>query len=300
MRGLRVAVAGVLSLALSGWLAPFARAGDSSEERTPLPMEGTITNPDWSEKPTGEQMAAYYPHVAQAVGLSGRATISCEVTEVGQTVNCKVLSEQPLGMGFGGAAVELAQYFRMKPMQVDGTPVGGAHVTIPIKFLMPQPPPLPADAPAQGPAPTPKALELATRIATINLHANDTDTLANEARTFIDREFAGQSLSEQEQAALDSFVAATVALLPQRVAALADRYASRLSETELADIDAFIESPSGKAWLAFGTGDAEGSQADYIRMTQTIMADVRARFCAKYPCLPEDAAPPSATAAAGK
>ena len=38
--------------------------------------------------------------------------------------------------GFGAAAKHLAPYFRMKPKTVDGQPVEGAQVTIPIRFSM--------------------------------------------------------------------------------------------------------------------------------------------------------------------
>jgi protein TonB len=49
-----------------------------------------ITQPDWLRKPTGEDMARYYPDRAQRMNIEGRATISCTVTANGTLSNCTV------------------------------------------------------------------------------------------------------------------------------------------------------------------------------------------------------------------
>jgi protein TonB len=95
-----------------------------------------ILNPTWLSQPDGEAMSRFYPPGAAAAGIEGAASIHCVVTINGTLSNCTVASETPPRQGFGNAAKHLAPYFRMKPKTVDGQPVEGAEVTIPIRFRM--------------------------------------------------------------------------------------------------------------------------------------------------------------------
>jgi protein TonB len=87
----------------------------------------TITNPDWISLPSGEQLDAYYPDLAQILELGGQATMSCTVTATGALTNCSVASEAPAGVGFGQAALGMSKLFQMRPLAVDGHPVGGGQ-----------------------------------------------------------------------------------------------------------------------------------------------------------------------------
>ena len=95
-----------------------------------------ILNPTWLSQPDAEAMSRFYPPGAAAAGIEGVASIHCVVTINGTLSNCTVASETPPRQGFGNAAKHLAPYFRMKPKTVDGQPVEGAEVTIPIRFRM--------------------------------------------------------------------------------------------------------------------------------------------------------------------
>jgi protein TonB len=97
-----------------------------------------ITKPDWARKPTADDMARYYPDRAQRMEVAGRATIACTVTAKGSLEGCSVVSENPADYQFGDAALKLSKLFRMKPKTLDGAPVDGGQITIPIVFQVPR------------------------------------------------------------------------------------------------------------------------------------------------------------------
>lgn len=70
--------------------------------------------------------------------VAGRATLSCTVTAKGSLENCSVVSENPADYQFGEAAMKLSRLFRMKPKTLDGAPVDGGQITIPIVFTVPR------------------------------------------------------------------------------------------------------------------------------------------------------------------
>ena len=102
-----------------------------------------ITNPDWMRRPTGEDMARFYPDKAQRDEIEGRATIYCTVTAEGSLSGCSVVDETPADYGFGAAALNLGLLFKMRPMTKDGVPVSGGWVRIPIRFMLPKAAPEP-------------------------------------------------------------------------------------------------------------------------------------------------------------
>jgi protein TonB len=93
-----------------------------------------IERPDWLKKPTAAQVANAYPERALMRDIGGTAKLSCKVTAIGAVRNCVVVSETPSEYGFGAAALKLSKNFQMKPQTVDGAPVEGASVTIPLTF----------------------------------------------------------------------------------------------------------------------------------------------------------------------
>ncbi|HLY80939.1 MAG TPA: energy transducer TonB [Caulobacteraceae bacterium] len=91
-----------------------------------------ITNPDWLRRPTQDEMIRYFP--ADSAGVTGLARIVCVVTTRGLLDRCVIDQETPSGHGFGQAALAMSSIFVMRPMSVDGLPVGGGRITIPIRF----------------------------------------------------------------------------------------------------------------------------------------------------------------------
>jgi TonB family protein len=101
------------------------------------PSQGrTIVDPDWSRRPNGSDVARFYPRKASDLGKEGTAVMRCRVERTGMLSACAILSERPRGLGFGKATLQMAPLFRMKAKSVNGRPVTGGIVNIPVKFVL--------------------------------------------------------------------------------------------------------------------------------------------------------------------
>jgi TonB family protein len=253
-----------------------------------MPLAGVITNPDWLLKPNGDDVGRAYPPIAMALNLDGLSSIKCRVTEAGAVEGCSVLSEQPTGIGFGQAAIQLSSLFRMKPQTIDGTPVDGTEVTIPISFRMAgDNAPPPSSAPG-GPPPSDKAVALARRLVTgLGIAQSLNQSIEMQVQQLRQREYAASSGADSS--AQDPAIQALADSFKTKSDILADRYsvalARQFSEDELAQLVAHFESPAQKLWLTKQASltqiNAEVYRAFYVEVT----ADARKRFCEKANCL---------------
>lgn len=100
----------------------------------PPAPDPVIRNPTWLKRPGASEFARFYPDPEMRRGTEGRAVLNCNVTAKGSVAGCRVASLTPAGSGFGEAALKLSRYFVMSPRTVDGQPVEGGQVTIPIAF----------------------------------------------------------------------------------------------------------------------------------------------------------------------
>lgn len=91
---------------------------------------------DWFGAPTAEDLRKAYPPRALAERRGGTAILDCAVAVSGRLENCRVAGETPAGLGFGVAALSLADKFRMEPALRDGRPTAGGRVRIPVVFSL--------------------------------------------------------------------------------------------------------------------------------------------------------------------
>ncbi len=95
-----------------------------------------ITNPDWRSRPSGADLARWYPSEAARNGVTGHAVIECRVAVSGRLEDCVAVSESPEGMGFGAATIGISSAFRMTPMRVNGQPYGESLIRLPMNWRM--------------------------------------------------------------------------------------------------------------------------------------------------------------------
>jgi TonB family protein len=103
-----------------------------------------ISNPDWVRMPKGAELFRLYPQAAAAQHVAGRTKAICHVLADGALDACVVMEECPRGYGFGRATLLAAQDFQMRPKTVNGVPVEGGTVMVPMVWTL--------DASARPPA----------------------------------------------------------------------------------------------------------------------------------------------------
>lgn len=115
-----------IAFSLAATFAMMVQAQPAPADRADL-----VVRPDWLKKPDADDLAQVWP--AAGRGKDGAATIRCVVNVDGLLNKCAVVSETPLGLGFGAAALLLTPNFRMRPALRNGKVAEGT-VSIPIQF----------------------------------------------------------------------------------------------------------------------------------------------------------------------
>jgi len=139
-------VAAVLTVLSPAALAPTAHADPAPTDAPPttvapieVPSPLTPMPPyKWLHRPSGQNMADYYPLAAMQQGVSGHVSMSCKVVPDGHLTACAAVAVTPPGQNFDYASLKLARYF-----QLDVTPKGdptliGTTITIQIGWLVPR------------------------------------------------------------------------------------------------------------------------------------------------------------------
>ena len=261
----RVLIGGACVLTVSGGMAQAQR----------------ITNPDWASRPDGQQVAEAYPPLAMQMGIEGRSTLSCTVSTEGRLRNCAAMATTPPSLGFDSAALKLSESFRMTPKMENGRPRPGGTVNIPIRFVLPE------DAigdggaaPVIGAPTSPAAAKLAARLAPLLTR----DLIARQdTATEIRLEAAG-GVDQQSMAARQAVSEGTRAAAPAWGAALANVYASTMTETELQAILDFQSSSTGRDSAIRQMRVSMAQQPFHEQFIEATSALARDKFCAQAAC----------------
>lgn len=103
--------------------------------------EPEIGKPHWIATPTGEQMYSILPpNRAKSAATTVRVRLSCRVVAGGKVDDCKIVSEDPAGEGFGASALAVSKYFELSIWSQDGLPTVGGRVLVPIRYELGAPP----------------------------------------------------------------------------------------------------------------------------------------------------------------
>ncbi len=108
----------------------FTPPGDSTQR--------LIDHPEWIS--AGDANGDLFPEKAARAGLqTGRAELNCIADTGGMMMGCQVISEDPIGMGFGAAAEKTASYARINRWGSNGEPADGAHVVFAVRVNKEEP-----------------------------------------------------------------------------------------------------------------------------------------------------------------
>ena len=299
--GLALAMA---SLAGAAWAAPDeTRPNDPAVIDGPeLPVEGVISNPDWIQTPNGDDFANFYPKLASALGIGGRAVAHCSVSALGLLENCSIVSETPLGMGFGAATLAMMSRFHMRPRTVDGAPVSGGTINIPIRFQPPEidTPPTDFDDGTTAAQPTARALDLARQLVDAQHLGDLAHDMAEANDTEVRALAADAPASDATQAAVDAFTQAEAAEGQALIDWYVTRYARNFSEAQMAEMVKFFAGPAGQAWIAESHQASRDSQRIGMARSAKVQAEAKRLFCQKIACYAPPPSTPATPQAAAK
>ena len=263
--------------------APPTDAGAPIE----LPLDQDLAGADLVQLPKNDDLQREYPPIALMMNLHGQATMTCKALTTGRLDDCHVVSEDPVGMGFGAATVRTAVYFRVKPATRDGLPVDGT-ITIPLRWQTA------GGAPAQpislAPA-TPAALALGRRVIQLQDVAN---RLQSGSEAFLKQQavqMAGFGDGHAAQALTQAYRLGLADVANAEADRQAHELASTMSAAELKATVDFLQGVAGRALVAAEARSALDGPKDFY---QRVSEAARAHYCTNGAC--PDIGAPSASA----
>lgn len=107
--------------------AVLASASHASAE-----IDGYVTNPVWTARPSTRDLERLYP--PNVHGVTANVSADCLIDQEGKFSSCDIVQEDPSGLGFGESTIKLSKLFRMKAVDAHGVPVAGRKLRLPIRW----------------------------------------------------------------------------------------------------------------------------------------------------------------------
>ncbi|HEV2363355.1 MAG TPA: hypothetical protein VGS12_04060 [Caulobacteraceae bacterium] len=105
---------------------------------TPAMLEASappLANARLVRAPESLDLRQSFPQKALAAHVTaGQVMLACTVGDQGWLTDCSVSSEDPAGLGFGKAALDLSPHFQVSVWGDDGLPTIGGRVSVPIRY----------------------------------------------------------------------------------------------------------------------------------------------------------------------
>lgn len=94
-----------------------------------------IGRPKWLLVPQVNDLEAVLPEAAKVAKVyKARVVMQCRVVAEGAVEGCTIRSQDPAGLGFDSAALNLTKFFRLAVWSDEGLPTVGGLVSIPLRF----------------------------------------------------------------------------------------------------------------------------------------------------------------------
>lgn len=117
------------SVLLALFSASLVSCADTGPQRLetgkgpPIRHPGVITLPTVASLPTREALLAFHPRTHGGPATAGYADLDCLALVNQHVTDCHVVSESPIGQGFGAAASSLSRLVLVFPGADDGNPI---------------------------------------------------------------------------------------------------------------------------------------------------------------------------------
>lgn len=223
--------------------------------------------PAWAAPPEAELASDLFPGFAGFLGVSGRANLTCSISEDGPPFRCRVDEEIPAGLGFGAAARLVAASGQIRAARRNGEPTP-ADIQTTVRFY---PPEASAFGGWTGPEPSAQGLALAKTLVSSGI--KDPKRLPSY------REWLLDGLDTDRRSVVRGWLDELMPYDPEQdLATVATQVARLFTEDELRRMLAGedVASPSKEAFMA--------ACPDPTPKQRAALDELKRRYCDRYSC----------------